>query len=284
MTYIVDFAKNVTARNNAGIFIYLILNTLLVTLLFQSFFGGLFIYLLSLTIALSPMGEWILRKQQGCKPLKRREHMDRLHPLFEEIYQKAKAIDPGLPEDIKLFISKDPEPNAFATGRKTVCLTKGMLDYSDDQIKAILAHEFGHLSRKDTDLILIIAVGNLIVSVLFIFYRIVFTAIGIAAGVMSRSLSTVVMTIFIDLVLVGLMWVWTKLGIMLVMHASRRNEYLADEFASRCGYNESLITTLDALQEGNESTGKGLWANLAASHPDPDERIGKLQVLQQPVG
>src|SRR5699024_5364264 len=174
-------------------------------------------------------------------------------------------------------MSKDSEPNAFATGGKTICLTRGLLDYTDEEIKATLAHEFGHLSHKDTDFILVVAVGNMIVSAMFVFYRVIMLAVGIVTSVANRSLGSLLITFFIDIVLVGMMWLWTKLGTLLVMHSSRQNEFKADRFAYKCGYGNELISVLDNFNELDGESTKGLWANLAASHPDNDVRIGKLQ-------
>lgn len=283
MTYFVDFAKNLTPKKNIGVLIYLILNTLLVAWLFSGMFAGgmgiffgILTYGISLIIALSPIGEWILRVQTGCKKITRKEHINRLEPLFQEALARAKKINPSIPDDVQLFMSNDKTPNAFATGRKTICLTKGFLDYTDEQIKAIFAHELGHLAHKDTDLILIIAVGNFIVTAIFIIYRIIVYITGIIIAFANNSLSSVVVSLLIDVVLVAMMWIWTKIGIMLVMHSSRQNEFQADEFAFNCGYGDSLAETLDSLEEGNE---KGLWANLASSHPDIDDRIARLQEL-----
>ncbi|WP_421385530.1 M48 family metalloprotease [Bacillus salacetis] len=66
----------------------------------------------------------------------------------------------------------------------------------------------------------------------------------------------------------------------MVMHSVRKNEYEADAFAHKCGYGSSLIQTLDRFNEIEVQGTKGLWANLAASHPDPDQRIGNLQQLE----
>jgi len=277
--YIVDFFKHLVKRKNVGIMIYLILNTFLVIGLFGDPIVGVIIYLVSLILALSPFGEWILRLQQGCKPLARKEHIERLIPLFNEVYTKAKDIDPSIPADVKLFISNDSIPNAFATGRKTICLTKGLLEFTDEEIKATLAHEFGHLANKDTDLILIVTVGNMIVAGLFVLYRLVITVAGIMFSIVNNSLGGLITTFFIDVILVGMMWLWTKFGTVLVMHSSRNNEFEADKFAHRCGFGPSLIHALDRFNEIRVGSTKGLWANLVSSHPDPDQRIGKLQEL-----
>lgn len=281
IVYIADFAKRLIAKNNTGILIYLIMNVLLVAFIFSSGFTdtsgiimGILAYAVSLGIALSPAGEWILRLQTGCRSIKRKDQAERLGPLFSEVLAKAKRIDPSIPDDIKLFICNDKEPNAFATGRKTICLTKGFLDYSDEQIKAVLAHEVGHLAHKDTDLILVITVGNLIVTTIFIITRIVFWLTTIIFTTINNNIGAVIGGLLIDVLFVACMWLWTKLGTVLVMHSSRRNEYLADEFASNCGYGQSLALALDNMGGGNS---KGLWASLAASHPNTDDRIARLQ-------
>lgn len=222
-----------------------------------------------------------MRVQQGCKPLARQEHIDRLQPLFEEVYAKAKELDPYISDDVKLFISNDRSANAFATGRKTICITKGLLSFSDEEIKATLAHEFGHLSNKDTDLILIVAVGNLIVTGMFILYRIAFHIAGIMMSIINRSFGSQVVTFLVDVILVAMMWLWTKFGTLLVMKSSRINEYEADHFALQLGYKDSLISVLDRLGEMETGELKGLWANLVSTHPDPDLRIAKLQQYQE---
>lgn len=285
MTYIVDFVKNLTKKSNIGITIYLILNTLVIVWVFSGGFSsasgilfGIVAYAISLAIALSPVGEWILRLQTGCKEIRRKDYLDRLEPLFSEVLTKARKINPNIPEDVRLFMSDHKEPNAFATGRKTVCLTKGFLNYSDDQIKATFAHELGHLANKDTDLILVVTIGNFIVTAAFIIFRIIFNTVALLAAIASDSIGAIITSILIDGVLVAGMWIWTKIGTMLVMHSSRQNEYLADEFAFNCGYGHSLVSVLDSF---SGSSSKGLWATLASTHPDSDDRIARLQELAQ---
>lgn len=283
--YLIEFVKKSMRKSKIGVLIYLVLNMFVVIGLFSGGFTnitgilvGIIAYAISLAIALSPIGEFILRLQIGAKKIHRQDYLNRLTPLFNEVYQKAKVLDPTLPEGIKIYINKDLNRNAFATGRKKICLTKGILDSSDEEIKATFAHEFGHLSARDTDLILLITIGNLFATAFFVLYRFTFLFIGLFMGIMNRSLSTVLLTFFVDLVLVGMMWIWTKFGTILVMHSSRQQEFEADTFAHNLGYGSSLITLLDSFHE-NEIYTKGIFSNLTSSHPDPDERIGKLQVL-----
>lgn len=290
--YFFDFLKNMTKGSNVGVFIWLILNTILVTLIFGAcidsgavgYIIGAVVYVGILIISLSPIGEWILRAQNGCRKIQRQEYLERLDPLFNEVYSKAKKKNPEIPDNVQFFMSDDKEANAYATGRRTICLTKGLLKYPNDQIKSVLAHEFGHLAHKDTDAILIVSVGNLIVTGAFIIWRFVFNVFAnifsIVLGMISESvgvtIASLITKIFIDILLVAMMNLWTKLGVLICLHAARKNEKLADEYAYRLGYGRSLCVFLDGL---GPSHGKGLWATLNSTHPDNDSRIAYLQEL-----
>lgn len=185
-------------------------------------------------------------------------------------------------------MSEKDEPNAFATGRKTVCVTRGLLNYSDEQIKGVLGHEFGHLAHKDTDAILVVAVGNLIVSVIFVIIRAfanIFMGIGqFITAIMSRGIGGAIATLFIalgrviaDFILALLMRAWTQIGVWLCMYSSRKNEYEADEYAFNCGYGEELCQVLESFGSAKGAT--GLFAALVSSHPQNYDRINKLRSL-----
>lgn len=183
--YLVDFIKRMTRKSNIPVLIYLVLNIFVIAGIVSFLFGGgtmpfcqalligIVLYAISLVIALSPIGEWILRLQTGCKKIKRVEQINFIEPIFREVYDKAKKLDSSIPDDVQLYMNTDEDPNAFATGRKTICVTEGMLHMPESQIKATLGHEFGHLAHKDTDLILVVSVGNLIVSAFILGIRLV---------------------------------------------------------------------------------------------------------------
>lgn len=279
--YIVEFFKNLTKKSNIGVGIYLVLNVALIIFMFggfksiSGFLLGISIYLVSLGIALSPVGEAILRWQTGCKTIKRQEDIEKITPLFEDVYKKAKTISPQLPDDIKIYMCDDEDPNAFATGRKTICITKGFLYYGDEEIKATLAHEFGHLAKKDTDIILLVSVGNLIVNITFFTIKILVSFVTIFLG---KSAEDIKLGVIINVILFLAMKLWTRIGVLLCMHSSRLNEYEADEYAMKCGYGEQLCTVLDEIDSsGNQR--KGLWSALTSSHPNSNSRIANLQQL-----
>ncbi|WP_281693224.1 zinc metalloprotease HtpX [Agathobaculum desmolans] len=293
--YLVDFFKRMTRKSNIPVIIYLVLNVFVIGSIMNIMFGGNFticllegivLYAISLLVALSPFGEFILRLQTGCKKISRVEQMNYIEPIFREVYDKAKNIDSSIPDDVQLFMNSDEEPNAFATGRKTICITKGMLNMPVDQIKATLGHEFGHLAHKDTDLILVVSVGNLIVSAFILGIRLLIDLIHILFGFVAillggtegviASISNAMYHVMISAIVIGMTWLWTKIGVLLVMKSSRSNEFEADEFSFKLGYGNELCILLDSI---GGSHAKGLFANLASSHPDNDERIAKLQEL-----
>jgi heat shock protein HtpX len=285
--YIFDFFRRLFKKSNIGTILFLGMNLLLYIALFGGFTmpemipTAILLYLMSLMIALSPVGEFILRFQSGCKKLsklKNKEQAQRIQAIFDEVYAKARAFDPSISSKVKLFISRDEDMNAFATGRKTVCLTTGLLKLSDEEIKGVLGHEFGHLAHKDTDLLLVILVSNILLSILFVIIRFIVSIAIFMIGEGESSFGGIgnfIVRILVDLLLLSLIRLWTKLGIMLVMHSSRKNEFEADQFAAELGYGRDLIVGLNAIDD--DPFKKGFWATLRSSHPDTLERIERVQ-------
>lgn len=296
--YILDFLIRLFQKRNIPTAIYLLINIGLIGLFATLFFQmetkwgmlvGLLVYCGSVTIALSPIGEVLLRSQTGCVKIGEAELLLRLEPLFAEVYYKAKKQHPELPGNIRMFMIEDESPNAFATGKRTVCVTRGLLNLSDEEIKGVLGHEFGHLVHQDTDRILVVTIGNTIISAIAmvfqgiaLFIKFISLIIGIFAGG-SRSdegfvaaicgmIYGAIMAVFVQ----GFIKVWTKLGVLLCMKTSRDCEYEADAFAARLGYGQALALVLSQFRG---QAPQGLMANLAKSHPDNQSRIYRLQQM-----
>jgi heat shock protein HtpX len=72
-----------------------------------------------------------------------------LYHLVERLAAQAKLPMP------KVFITENPQPNAFATGRDpehaAVCVTTGLLgQVNQEELAGVLAHELGHVKHRDT--------------------------------------------------------------------------------------------------------------------------------------
>lgn len=132
-----------------------------------------------------PEWEFIVRFQTGCKKIKDPEVMNRLEPLFYEVYQKAKMQEPLISDSVRLYMNEDESENAFATGRRTICVTRGLLNLSDEAIKATLGHEFGHLAHKDTDRCLLVVLGNTAISGICVFIEMIALFFNIVSTLMS---------------------------------------------------------------------------------------------------
>lgn len=310
--YLFDLLKKLVLSKNIPALIYLILNIGVVAGIFYWLNGtiegivfGVVLYAIAATIALSPVGECLLRFVQGCKKIEDDKVLSRLEPLFWEVVERArtKQTDCIIHEKITLYIKEDPEPNAFALGRKTVCVTTGLLEYSDEEIKGILGHELGHLATHDTDLVLLITVGNGIITaflsivraILFI-VNIMMTIILVFVGGSEGFLGRILTSIYTWLVLLCVncvMWVWTQIGILLVMKSSRDAEYEADAFSCDLGYTEGLLTFFEKLVAFDDysavhGVGKKtlverikekteVFAALSDSHPKTQKRIARIR-------
>ena len=291
--YMFDFFLRMFQRENIPTLIYLFLNYLIVSAIFLGFFGlpvgwallaGFVAYAASVAVALSPIGEAKLRTDCGCTKITDPDIIRRLDPIFREVYYRAKQANPSISSDVRLYMNDDDSENAFATGRKTICITRGLLNRSDSEIKAILGHEFGHLSHRDTDRVLVVAIGNTFISLFFtlmeigvwimdFFMNIV--AIFSEEGILIWFFSTI-NRVFSILFIRSILRLWTWIGCMLCMKTSRGNEYQADEFSWYLGYGQGLIHFFNSLHEGRP---KGLFANLERSHPVAADRIDHLMEL-----
>ncbi len=267
------------------------------------FLGGIIVYGIGLAIALSPVGEYIVRRQNRCIVIRRVDQINFIEPIFREVYDKALELDPMLSRRIRLYINDDQSANAFATGRRTICITEGLLHQTPDMIKATLAHEFGHLSRKDTDVILVVRVGNLMINIIVITVSAlitVFTAITVGLTKLTAAVASAhnglglfgtIMGWICALPLIAIGWLlkliivkcffglWTKFGFWIIQLSSRKKEYDADEFSFNCGYGNALCELLASFGNSGSGQTEGLFAALAASHPDSGSRIAKLQAL-----
>jgi heat shock protein HtpX len=117
-----------------------------------SFFGQIGL-IIGLVLALVFVGGsyWFSDKlavrAAGAKPVTM-EEAPRLYAIVSDLADRADIPMP------RLYVSPDAQPNAFATGRSpkkaVVCVTAGILQALDeDELRAVLAHELGHVRNRD---------------------------------------------------------------------------------------------------------------------------------------
>ena len=134
--YIIDFFVNIFKKKNFGTLIWIIVNSILVSFFFALLLAfiipdvheaalfaiGFAAYVLSIAAALSPLGESILRLQNGCKKITDDQLLARIEPIFYDVYNRALEETPELNRKIKLFVCDEEEPNAFALAEKPFAL------------------------------------------------------------------------------------------------------------------------------------------------------------------
>ncbi len=190
----------------------------------------------------------------------------------------------------RIYVSPDPQPNAFATGRNpanaAVCVTEGLIQHlSWTEIRGVLAHEMAHIKNRD---ILIGSVAAAIaMAISFVANMAQFAMI--FGGDRDRDRNPLV-----DLLLIIVAPIAAAL---IQMAISRSREYQADRTAARMiGDGEPLAAALEKLDMASRSIPSLANANQAqmyianplagrqmafrkmfTTHPPMDERIARLR-------
>ena len=247
-----------------------------------SFVICLVLYAISLTIALSPLGEWILRLINGVRKLYTRREKDYLIPLFEEIYEDVKEEYPNLP-DMEICMIDSLTVNACAMGRHTIAVTRGAVEtFTEDELKGVLLHEIGHIIHGDTKATLLNLIGNGLFSIGVIIIKLALLILDLLLLPLFNETKgiTVLVTSFIRFILNILLFAFTLTGNILLSINSRNNEYSADYFAYKMAYGEELISALYLLQKMSLGENMKLVQRMQASHPHIAKRIGRLEHLE----
>ncbi len=251
-----------------------------------SFAYSFVVYAISISIALSPAGEWILRVFEGARELRTNEEKQYLLPIFEEVYQNALEENPKLSKNIKLFIIDANFVNAFAMGRNTIAVTTGaMQTFSPDELKGILAHEFGHISYGHTKALLLSVVGNAIFSILVLIVRVFVWVCSLLSAIFAHTSIVVliinVLSILFKMLLEVSIFVFLYAGQVILSLNSRMNEFEADSFANKVSYGQELLSSLYLLQKLSGSQKMTVREKMTASHPHIAARIERLEGFQE---
>lgn len=191
----------------------------------------------------------------------------------------------GIPAP-KLYISPDPQPNAFAAGRNpsvaVVCFNEGLLNLMPrDQVIAVLAHELGHVKNRDSLLMTVTAAFATFISFL-----------AQLAWLIPRG-DNEERNPIVDLLMMVLAPITAT---VIQMAISRTREFGADRAAADLiGSPQPMISALRSLERGTERipsataqtasahmyiaspfSGGGLM-KLFMTHPPIEERVRALQ-------
>ena len=243
------------------------------------------IYAATVFVSLSPLGERMIAFMAVAKDIKRTDLKLRIIPLVQYVLDKAKQETHYHVDSVNVMIIYDDAPNAFALGRKTICITKGLLDLPDDLILGVLAHEVGHLAYGHTVIQLLIGGGNIFISGFLCLLKLATWIITAIMGIFALGSRDGIMGI-ITAIFAGIStffsWAWAKFCKLFLMWSMRQNEYVADEYAQKIGFGLELAQVLD--QNLCDVPHEGFFKALYNSHPCNDDRVAALQKLGVPYG
>jgi heat shock protein HtpX len=200
-------------------------------------------------------------------------------PWLEAAVQEL-AAHAGVPTP-RLYLIPSEQPNAFATGRNpehaAVAVTEGLLqNLPPDQVKGVLAHEFGHIKNRD---ILVSSIAAMVAG-----------AISAIANILQFSLlfggedednglgllGTIATIIFAPLA-----------AMLLQLAVSRQREYLADATGAQLlGRAAPLADALENLERGAQALPMAVnpaTASLYAVNPLPRIGVATLFMTHPPI-
>jgi heat shock protein HtpX len=232
----------------------------------------------------------IALRSAGAQPVTR-EQAPRLYAVMERLAGKA-----GLPMP-RLYVSPQPAPNAFATGRNphhaAVCVTAGLMQImNDDELEGVIAHELSHVRNYDilTSSIAATLAGAITWVAEMGRWGLIFGGYG---GSRDGEGEGNAITAILMLILAPLAALLLQLGI------SRQREYQADASGVKMvGHPYGLISALQKLEGYNKKIpmqispstsalcivaplqARQMLANLFSTHPPLDDRIQVLKNMQ----
>ena len=223
-------------------------------------------------------------------------------PVIYELVEEL-CLAGGLPMP-KLYITPDPAPNAFATGRDpehaSLAITQGLLNIMDKkEVQGVIGHELSHIRNYDTRItVLASALTSLItmtgVGIVFFGWGVLTSETKGIFGFFIKILALIVIAVGGIISIIGI-----PLAKLLFLLVSRQREYLADigsvDLTREPSGLISALSKLEELEEGAatpEISSQDLtlqhlyfnfpnahnWLNrLFSDHPPLDKRIERLK-------
>ena len=259
-------------KSNGLFFLWLTLYSLVLAVLafddIEIFYAMLGLELASLALAFSPVGEWLLRVLSGARKIRTERDKEYLTPIFNAVYKDIADNNKRISKKIQLYIEETKEINAYAFGSNSISVTRGAMEtLSEEQLKGVIAHEFGHMNNGDTKVTLVMTIGNGAFIVLWMILKL---------SMRKFNKSDLSLVFMFNAIIGFIVAVFLAVG-------NRRNEYMADKFAYDNGYSEGLIETLYLFREMSMGEKMKLKDRLRASHPNLDKRIARLEQQKNAV-
>jgi len=204
--------------------------------------------------------------------------------VFETIQKISERLSITMPE---VYIYESPDPNAFATGpsrnKSMVAVSTGLLqNLHEGEIRAVLAHELGHVYHGDMFTTTVLA--GLMNTFVYLIANVVYRFLAERSEGMAFIGYFIIHMALSFLAMIPISW-W-----------SRRREFSADKFAANTVGKEHMISALqsidrwvnqvqyqyhseDALATMKISGQTRSFMQLFSTHPPIEDRVAALQQL-----
>lgn len=235
----------------------------------------------------------IVLTMSRAKPIEKKDEPE-LYRLVENL-----CITAGLPLP-KIYIIKETQPNAFATGRNpeqaVIAVTQGLLDRLERaELEGVIAHELSHIGNRDAFLqtIVVVLVGVVVIMTDF-FFRISFY--GSRRNNKNNKAGAVMLLIALALVILAPLFAG-----LIKLAISRKREFLADASgALLTRYPDGLARALEKISQDPNPMGavnnsfahlfisspfrgkqsKSFLTKLFMTHPSVEERTRALRGMK----
>ncbi|EEO7553123.1 M48 family metalloprotease [Listeria welshimeri] len=227
-------------------------------------------------------GDWRNRINFGLKKPATLNEVNGLNSINEEVFQQVNSFYPKV-KKAELFVIAENGVNAYALGQNTIGITKGALaSLNIGELKAVIAHEYGHLANRDTLNLILFNTSFTILSISLIPLYFISFFIGLTLAFIEGMLSgkSSVSSSLLNVVTKIVRWSYLKyyeLGFYFVNLGSRDFEFRADEVAAKAGYGKELLSFFYILEKTDRDVRKGFLSLLASTHPYTSYRIQNIE-------
>jgi heat shock protein HtpX len=231
------------------------------------------------------MSKWMAKRFTGTQIIERPANSEQQW-LVDTVKDLSARAGVGMPE-VGVFPS--PQSNAFATGWNRndalVAVSQGLLQrFNKDEIRAVLAHEIGHVANGD--MITLTLIQGVVNTFVMFFARVIGHTVDRVVFKTERGhgIGFYIVTIISEIVL-------AFFASMIVAWFSRRREYRADEMGAQLAGTNAMVGALARLKAESQVAselpdtmtafgikgGVSKFSALLATHPPLDDRIRALQ-------
>jgi heat shock protein HtpX len=240
--------------------------------------GGALYVFAALAVAMNLFGYWfsdrIALKASRAQPVEPGA-LPWLEAAVQDLAARANVPTP------RLYLLPSEQPNAFATGRNpqhaAVAVTEGLLRHlPEDQVKGVLAHEFGHIRNRDILVSSIAAMIAAAISAIANILQFSFLFGGDDEDSGAGLIGAIATIIFAPLA-----------AMLLQLAVSRQREYLADATGAQLlGRAAPLANALESLEHGAQALPMAVnpaTASLYAVNPLPRAGVATLFMTHPPI-